>query len=75
MNKWLFRFTIGPLDPSMFKQAPVKEEPAKMFDTPLTKENTVIPVVFGTVNIDAPTLTWWGDVHIRKEKVNSKGKK
>lgn len=53
---------------------PEKPRPASLsdFDAPTAEEGRSIPVVFGTVVVKSPNVTWFGD-H-RSEKVRASGK-
>lgn len=43
------------------------------FDLPTAEEGRPIPVVFGTVRLDAPNVVWAGD--LRVQKIRKKGGK
>ena len=43
------------------------------FDLPTAEEGRPIPVVFGTVRLDAPNVVWAGD--LRVQKIRQKGGK
>ena len=71
---WLFRIFVGPLDPSMFKTKPTPDI-TRPLELPQQDSNAIIGVVFGTVRITKPNITWWGALRILKIKPNAAGKK
>jgi hypothetical protein len=54
---------------------PPQPKPAALedFDIPLAEEGRAIPVVFGTVVINSPSVMWYGD--LRSTPIKEKGGK
>lgn len=58
---------------------PKAEEPKPLrledIDSPTAEEGLDIPVVFGTVVVDAPNVVWYGDLaaHPVRQKSSKKG--
>lgn len=59
----------------LFMPKPKTSEPSKQdFEATTASEGEAIPVVFGTVDISAPNLVWYGDVTVTAIRKKSGGK-
>lgn len=75
-----FVFQLALLVISYFVSAALAPKPPQPkaaaledFDIPLAEEGRAIPVVFGTVVINSPSLMWYGD--LRTSAIKEKGGK
>lgn len=65
---------IGAMMAGVFdKKAP--SLPTKQFEAPTTEIGVNIPVLFGSRMISDARIAWWGDLKIKKVKVNAASKK
>ena len=71
----LFMVFVGPIPPSMFSTQDIPEEPPTPLEVPESKADQTIPILFGKRVAKRLILTWYGDVAIKKIKVDSGAKK
>ena len=57
------------------KQQPPVAAGLDEFDLPTAEENRPIPVVFGTVLMRGPNVTWAGDLKVEEIRKSAGGKK
>lgn len=60
---------------TMWAPKPQTQPPAGLgdFDVPTAEDGREIPVVFGTINVKSPNVTWFG--HFKSIAVRKKGGK
>ena len=71
----LFMIFIGPIPPGFLKTEPVPETTPEQLEVPSTEVGTPLGILFGRRHITELHVVYYGDVEIRKIKVDAEGKK
>lgn len=76
-NAWdiFFMIFIGPLPPSFLKMEPLPEEKPRDLEGPTAEVGETIGVLFGKRRITKLKLVYYGNVQVKKVKVDAGGKK